>query len=226
MSKTQMISASSGPGSSGFATSAEGEVSRGRISAPGSGCGATLGGAVMCAPSSRKGPSLPLAMPLMSRQSTSARLSTTYTRSPSTLGSEESPVFGQSKNGSSSRFGTTSCQRRCPSFSSRHIITPRSPWCFGSRGSSLFVPTKTRPCATIGVAWPSDPSFATHLIFFPVFGSKVSGKPRSSETMFRVHASPHCGWSAAKADRDARAQRIELAASKVEKRQTRMGPSA
>src|SRR3989442_14149445 len=56
-----------------------------------------------------------------------------------------------------------------------------------------------RPPATMGVECVSVPSFADHLIFFPVVGSNESGKPFSSETMLRDQACPHCGWSAADA---------------------------
>src|SRR5438128_254449 len=56
-----------------------------------------------------------------------------------------------------------------------------------------------RPPATIGVECVSVPSFADHLIFFPVLGSNESGKLFSSETMLRDQACPHCGWSAADA---------------------------
>src|SRR5687767_11752192 len=37
-----------------------------------------------------------------------------------------------------------------------------------------------------------------------VAGSKESGRPRSTETMFRDHAWPHCGWSSAEAGTAAR----------------------
>src|SRR5260221_8504557 len=36
-------------------------------------------------------------------------------------------------------------------------------------------------------------------MFFPVLGSKESGRPFSSETMLRDQAWPHCGWSAGRA---------------------------
>src|SRR5688572_2586794 len=48
-----------------------------------------------------------------------------------------------------------------------------------------------------GVECVSFPSLATHLMFFPVFGSKSAGKFRSAETILRDQACPHCGWSAA-----------------------------
>ena len=50
----------------------------------------------------------------------------------------------------------------------------------------------------IGVECVSLPSFADHLMFLPVAGSKESGKPRSLETILRVQAWPHWGWSEAK----------------------------
>src|ERR1039458_8509683 len=99
---------------------------------------------------------------------------------------------------SSVRLGTTSCQRKRPVSSSKHIRTPRSPCCEGSRGCPLLVPMYTRPPATMGVEWVSVPNSADHLMFRPVSGSKESGSPRSSETMLRDQAWPHCGWSAAR----------------------------
>ena len=55
------------------------------------------------------------------------------------------PRFSQSFTFPDLSFGTTSCQRNSPVFSSKHIRIERSPTCFGSRGVSLFVPTKTLP---------------------------------------------------------------------------------
>ncbi len=49
----------------------------------------------------------------------------------------------------------------------------------------------TFPPATTGVEYDSVPSEADHLMFLPVAGSKSSGRPFSSETMFRVNGSPH-----------------------------------
>jgi len=43
-------------------------------------------------------------------------------------------------------------------------------------------------------------SGTTHLMFFPVAGSKVSGSPVSPDTIFREYLWPHCGWSSAETD--------------------------
>ena len=51
---------------------------------------------------------------------------------------------------SPSSFGTTSCHARLPSASFRHISTPRSPSCRGSRGWPLFVPMSTLPAGDDG----------------------------------------------------------------------------
>src|ERR1035441_8580378 len=90
--------------------------------------------------SSLYGPSLPLAIPLLSRQSTSQRLVTTYTRSPSLVGEESRPRLSQSLTLPEASLGTTSCQSSSPVFSSKHIRMLRSPTCRGSRGFSLLVP--------------------------------------------------------------------------------------
>ena len=55
---------------------------------------------------------------------------------------------------------------------------------------------KIRPPATIGVPCVCVPSGAIHWMFLPVSRSNESGRPRSAETIFRDHASPHWGWSA------------------------------
>src|ERR1035441_5938179 len=58
-----------------------------------------------------------------------------------------------------------------------------------------------RPPATTGEEWVSVPSSTDHWMFRPVWGSKDSGSPVSSETMLRDQAWPHCAWSAARAGR-------------------------
>ncbi len=95
-------------------------------------------------------------------------------------------------------MGQTNCHRRRPSFSSRHSSTDRSPLWRGSRGESLFVPMNTRPWATTGVDQVWLPSDTTHLMFWPVAGSKLSTSPVSAETMLRVKAWPHWAWSPAR----------------------------
>src|ERR1051326_6402230 len=97
---------------------------------------------------------------------------------------------------SSSRVGTTNCHRNRPVCSSKHIKTPRSPWCLGARGWPLLVPMYTRPPAITGEEWVSVPNSADHLMFLPVAGSKAAGKLRSLDTMLRDPARPHCGESA------------------------------
>src|SRR5262245_49352695 len=58
------------------------------------------------------------------------------------------------------------CHRKLPVFSSRHNKTPLSPVILGSRGFSLFVPTKIRPPANTGPAHDREPQVWTHLMFF------------------------------------------------------------
>ena len=55
-----------------------------------------------------------------------------------------------------------------------------------------------RPPATTGVECVSVPSSARQRMFSPDFTSKRSASPVSGEIILRVHASPHCGWSAAR----------------------------
>ena len=59
------------------------------------------------------------------------------------------------------------------------------------------MPISTLPFATTGVEYVSVPRSATHFIFLPVSGLKVSGRLVSPETMFREYLWPHCGWSSA-----------------------------
>src|ERR1043165_8930699 len=77
-------------------------------------------------PSNLKGPRLPLASPSVLRQSSSQRLVTQYTRSPSTVGDEQTPKYSQSLTLPDLSLGTVSCQRNLPSASLKHISTPRS----------------------------------------------------------------------------------------------------
>src|SRR5262245_3842231 len=82
-----------------------------------------------------------------------------------------------------------------PSDSRNAISTPLSPLTFGSRGPSLFVPTKIIPPATTGLPYAWEPSSATHLTFFFVFTSQVVGSPFMLETIFRSGVPPHIGQS-------------------------------
>ncbi len=68
-----------------------------------------------------------------------------------TSGDEATPWNGQSLARPDSSFACVCCQRNSPLDSRNAISTPRSPPCFGSRSSSLFVPTKTMPPETTGL---------------------------------------------------------------------------
>jgi hypothetical protein len=61
------------------------------------------------------------------------------------------PWNGQSLTRPADTFSCVFCHRNSPVSCLNAITTPRSPGCFGSRSSSLLVPTKTRPPATVAL---------------------------------------------------------------------------
>src|ERR1035438_1359064 len=109
MSYCQMMSASFGPGSIGGAGRSVG-LALSRITS-----------LTTYLASSLNGPSLPSAIPLLSRQSTSQRLLTRYTRSPSLVGEDSRPRLSQSLTLPEASLGTTSCHSNSPVFSSKQI---------------------------------------------------------------------------------------------------------
>src|SRR5882672_1725242 len=105
------------------------------------------------------------------------------------------PWYGQSFARPAASLSCTACHMNWPSDSRKAMRTPLSPLTFGSRGPSLFVPTKIMPPATTGFPYACEPSSATHLTFFFVLTSQVVGRPFMLDTMLRSGVPPHIGQS-------------------------------
>ena len=60
-----------------------------------------------------------------------------------------------------------------------------------SPASSLWVPGKTFPSATTGFPFELEPICAFHLMFVPVLGSQVAGRPFIVDAMLRRAVPPH-----------------------------------
>ena len=61
------------------------------------------------------------------------------------------PWNGQSLTRPAATFSCVICHRNAPVSLLKAISTPRSPICFLSRSSSLLVPTKILPAATVAL---------------------------------------------------------------------------
>src|SRR5262245_19391024 len=139
-------------------------------------------------------------------------------RSPSTAGAEIMPSLGESF--SASALSWTICQRKEPSDSLKHIITPLSPLTLGSRGLSLLVPTKTRPPTMTGGVYDLLPSAAAQTTCFPSLPlrgtTKSSRMPFSKRlTRFRDGVPPSMGSDGSAPTRDS-AARARIQCNRIE----------